>query len=168
MLQKDLTTSWSEYMIGRVVKQCCHVLILGVMWIAKMWNEVFTTNLRYYVDWNRCERMLSWPNLRFYGEYNRWYGMLSWLRLKCYGDCKRFEMKLSRPIWDTMWNGTDIAGFGHDLIWGALWIGTDVKECGHDLIWIAILIGYYVTGSFHDQYEVLCELEQMIEDDVMT
>jgi hypothetical protein len=25
-----------------------------------------------------------------------------------------------------------------------------------------------VTGSFHDQLEVLCEIEQMIKEDVMT
>jgi hypothetical protein len=25
-----------------------------------------------------------------------------------------------------------------------------------------------VIGIFHDQFEVICELEQMIEDDVMT
>jgi hypothetical protein len=31
-----------------------------------------------------------------------------------------------------------------------------------------MLIGDDVTGRFHDQFEVLCELEQMIEDDVMT
>jgi hypothetical protein len=29
-------------------------------------------------------------------------------------------------------------------------------------------IGKDVTGSFHDQFEVLCEMEQMIKDDVMT
>jgi hypothetical protein len=29
-------------------------------------------------------------------------------------------------------------------------------------------IGRDVTGSIHDQFEVLCGLEQMIEDDVMT
>jgi hypothetical protein len=29
-------------------------------------------------------------------------------------------------------------------------------------------IGRDVTGRFHDQFEVLCELEQMIEVDVMT
>jgi hypothetical protein len=29
-------------------------------------------------------------------------------------------------------------------------------------------IGNDVTGSFHDQYEVQSELEQMIKDDVMT
>jgi hypothetical protein len=26
----------------------------------------------------------------------------------------------------------------------------------------------YVTGSFHDQFELLCGLDQMMEDDVMT
>jgi hypothetical protein len=29
-------------------------------------------------------------------------------------------------------------------------------------------IGNDVTGRFNDQLELLCELEQMIEDDVMT
>jgi hypothetical protein len=29
-------------------------------------------------------------------------------------------------------------------------------------------IGKDVTGRFHDKFEVLFELEQMIEDDVMT
>jgi hypothetical protein len=29
-------------------------------------------------------------------------------------------------------------------------------------------IGKYLTGSFHDKFEELCGLEQMIEDDVMT
>jgi hypothetical protein len=29
-------------------------------------------------------------------------------------------------------------------------------------------IGIYVTGSFQDQYELLCELEQMIKDDALT
>jgi hypothetical protein len=33
---------------------------------------------------------------------------------------------------------------------------------------IANWIENYVTGSFHDQFEVLCLLLQMIEDDVMT
>jgi hypothetical protein len=29
-------------------------------------------------------------------------------------------------------------------------------------------IGKDVRGSFHDQFEVMCGLEQMIEEDVMT
>jgi hypothetical protein len=29
-------------------------------------------------------------------------------------------------------------------------------------------IGNYVTGSFHEQFDVLCELDQVIKDDVMT
>jgi hypothetical protein len=29
-------------------------------------------------------------------------------------------------------------------------------------------IGTYVTGSFHDQFEVLCGLEHMLEGDVIT
>jgi hypothetical protein len=31
-----------------------------------------------------------------------------------------------------------------------------------------MLIGNYLTGSFREQFEVLGELNQMIEDDVMT
>jgi hypothetical protein len=33
---------------------------------------------------------------------------------------------------------------------------------------ISMWIGMYVILSFHDQFEVLCGLVQMIEDDVMT
>jgi hypothetical protein len=29
-------------------------------------------------------------------------------------------------------------------------------------------LGKYVSGSFQEQFEVQCEFEQMIEDDVMT
>jgi hypothetical protein len=35
-------------------------------------------------------------------------------------------------------------------------------------IWSAMWTGIYVTGSFHDQFEVVFGLEYMIEDDVMT
>jgi hypothetical protein len=49
-----------------------------------------------------------------------------------------------------------------------LWIGTDVKVCCHDLICSAMWIGKEVTGSFHDQFEVMCGLIQMREDDVLT
>jgi hypothetical protein len=47
-------------------------------------------------------------------------------------------------------------------------MGTDDKGCCHDEIERAKWIGKDVTGRFHDKYYVLCELEQMIEDDVMT
>jgi hypothetical protein len=40
-----------------------------------------------------------------------------------------------------------------------VWIGTDVKECCHDQFWSAMWTGIYVTGSFHDQFEVICGLE---------
>jgi hypothetical protein len=33
---------------------------------------------------------------------------------------------------------------------------------------IAMWIGKYVTGSFHDQFEVVYGIEQMIVDDNMT
>jgi hypothetical protein len=29
-------------------------------------------------------------------------------------------------------------------------------------------IGKYVSGSFHEQFEILCRFDQMIDDDVMT
>jgi hypothetical protein len=49
-----------------------------------------------------------------------------------------------------------------------MWIGTDDIRCCHDQLYIAISIGKDVTGSFHDKFEVICGLEQMIKDDVMT
>jgi hypothetical protein len=48
-----------------------------------------------------------------------------------------------------------------------MWIWTDDIGCCHDEIERAKCIGNDVTGSFHDQFDVLCELEQMIEYDVM-
>jgi hypothetical protein len=47
-------------------------------------------------------------------------------------------------------------------------IGTDDNGCCHDKIYSAMWIGKDVTVRYHDQFEVQCELEQMIEDDVMT
>jgi hypothetical protein len=43
-----------------------------------------------------------------------------------------------------------------------MWIGTDDIRCCHDQIYSAISIGNYVTVIFHEQFEVLCGLEQMI------
>jgi hypothetical protein len=31
-----------------------------------------------------------------------------------------------------------------------------------------MFIGKYVTGRFHDKFDVICELDQVIKDDVMT
>jgi hypothetical protein len=49
-----------------------------------------------------------------------------------------------------------------------MWKGTDGKACCHDQIYSAMWIGKDVTVRFHYQFEVLCELVQMIKDDVMT
>jgi hypothetical protein len=49
-----------------------------------------------------------------------------------------------------------------------MWIGTDVIGWNHGQIESAICIGKDVTGSIHDQFEVLCDLENIIDDDVMT
>jgi hypothetical protein len=43
-----------------------------------------------------------------------------------------------------------------------MWIGTDDKGCCNDKIGSAMWIGKHVTGSFHDIFEVICGLEQMI------
>jgi hypothetical protein len=49
-----------------------------------------------------------------------------------------------------------------------MWIRTNVKLFCSDLIRGALLIGKDGTGSFHDQFEVLCGLDQMCKDAVMT
>jgi hypothetical protein len=85
-----------------------------------------------------------------------------------YVDCKVCDRKLSRTIWYAKRIRTDDEGWCHVLSWDALWIGTYLKECFHDLIWSAVRIGNEVSERFHDQFVVLCGLEHMIEDDVMT
>jgi hypothetical protein len=49
-----------------------------------------------------------------------------------------------------------------------MWILSDVKSFFHDLIWGDMCIGKDMNGRFHDQFEVICGLEQMIKDNVMT
>jgi hypothetical protein len=46
--------------------------------------------------------------------------------------------------------------------------GTDGGKCCHDLNWSAMWTGKDMTGWFHEKYEVIYGLEQMIESDVMT
>jgi hypothetical protein len=43
-----------------------------------------------------------------------------------------------------------------------------VKECCHEINSNGIWILKDVTGIFHDQFEVICGLDQMIDDDVLT
>jgi hypothetical protein len=74
----------------------------------------------------------------------------------------------SRPIWSNMWISSDGRGLRHDLIWGDRWIGTDDKICCHDQTGSAMRMVKDVTRRFHEQFEVLCELEPMIEGDAMT
>jgi hypothetical protein len=38
----------------------------------------------------------------------------------------------------------------------------------NDQFYSSMWIGKYITGSFHDKFEVLCGLDQMMNDDVMT
>jgi hypothetical protein len=40
-----------------------------------------------------------------------------------------------------------------------MWIGRDDKGCSHDKVYSVMWIGMYVTGSFHDEFEVLFGLE---------
>jgi hypothetical protein len=82
-------------------------------------------------------------------------------------DCKLCDRKHSRPIWSKMWIRSDDIEWCYDLISGDIWIGTDYIGCCHDLRGSAMWIGKDVTGRIHDQFEVLCDLEVMIEDDVM-
>jgi hypothetical protein len=49
-----------------------------------------------------------------------------------------------------------------------MWIATDDIGCCHYQIYSDMWIGKYVTGKFHEQYDVLCELEQIVKNDVMT
>jgi hypothetical protein len=46
--------------------------------------------------------------------------------------------------------------------------GTVDIGCCLDQIYTAIFIGKDVTGSLHEQFEVLCGLEQMREEDAVT
>jgi hypothetical protein len=49
-----------------------------------------------------------------------------------------------------------------------MWIGSDDIGCCLDKIYIAMCIGKSLTSSFHDHFEVLCGLERMILEDVLT
>jgi hypothetical protein len=48
-----------------------------------------------------------------------------------------------------------------------MWIGTDDIGCCHDQIGSGMRNGKDDRGSIHDQYEVICDLEVRIEDDIM-
>jgi hypothetical protein len=73
----------------------------------------------------------------------------------------------SRPIWSTMWISSVDPGWRHDLIWSGMWIGTDDNVCCHDKLGSAMRIVNDVTRRFHEKFEVLCELKQMIGDYVL-
>jgi hypothetical protein len=81
---------------------------------------------------------------------------------------KLCEIKLSRKIWWNMTIRPNDRGWCHDLIWCDILKWTDDIWWSLDQIYIAIFIRNYLTGIFHDQFEVLCGLEEMRDDDVMT
>jgi hypothetical protein len=155
-------------------------LIWDALWIGTDSLIMLSLHkLKCYVDWNGCDRKLSrpiWSTMWIRTEDRGWchdliWGVMSLEQLRTYAVMNKFEVlsglegcgrKISRPIWSTIWNSTDDRGWCLDLIWGALWIGTDMKEWCHDQTWSAKWTGNYVTGSNHDQFEVISGLEQMI------
>jgi hypothetical protein len=49
-----------------------------------------------------------------------------------------------------------------------MWIGTGDNGCCRDQLESSMWIGKDVTLRFHYKFEVICELEQMIYDNVMS
>jgi hypothetical protein len=123
------------------VKESCHDLIWNAMWIGNNVTGSFLDQFQVLCGLYQMKMKLSWPNLRWY---------VYW---------KRYEWKVSRPIWGSMSIGTDDKEWCHDLIWGAMLIGTDDKRHSHDLIWSATLIRKDVTERFDDQLERICDLK---------
>jgi hypothetical protein len=124
------------------VKWCCHDLICGDMCIGKIWIEDIKTNIRFFVDWHRWKRMMSWRNLSCYIDWNRWYGMLSWPNLKSYIHSKGCDRKIWRQLeFICDWNGCETMLSWHNLRWSLDWNGCE-KNCSLP-------------------YKVLCGLEQM-------
>jgi hypothetical protein len=105
---------WLEHLWNDAVMNLIEVLC----GLKRMWKEVFTTSLRYYVDCIRNELRQWWPNLRWYVYWNI------------------YEWKISRPIWGTMLIVTDDRGYCHDLVWSVTMIRKDVTERFYDqLLW---------------------------------
>jgi hypothetical protein len=153
--------------------------------LEKMWMDVFTTNLRYYMHCNTSERMLSWTNLTWYVDRNRCERMLSWPNLKCNVNWKGCDRKISRQIWGNIWIRTDVKICCLDKIEVLFWLKkmwleafttnfrfyVDCIRCGMMLSWPNLRWYVYwkrLNGRYHDQFQVLCGLEQIIKDDVMT
>jgi hypothetical protein len=89
------------------------------------------------MDLNTWYWMMFWPKLRCSLYWNRCEWMLSWPNIKCYVDWKISYRKVKRRIWSTMWIRSFYRGRCHDLNLSDMWTGQDV------------------TGSFHDQFEVI-------------
>jgi hypothetical protein len=67
-----------------------------------------------------------------------------------------------------MWFRSDDRGWCHELILGEFWIGADSEIM---FSWPNLKCYVDLEGcgrKFHVQFDVPCEIEQMIEDDVMT
>jgi hypothetical protein len=105
---------WRDIWIGTDDKRCCidqikcsEDLILcnrkpswpiwinmGIRTVDRVWCHELI--LKLSVDWNRCDKMLSWPNLN------------------CYVDWKGCDRISSRPFWSVMWIRIDDRGCCHD------------------------------------------------------
>jgi hypothetical protein len=178
---------WSTMLIRTSDRGWCHDVIWGALWIGENCEIMLSwLNLKCCVDWNACDRKLSWTiwcTMLIRTDDRRWgydliWGavwigadsliMLSWPNLKCYVNWKGCNRKLSQQIWNNLWIITDDRGWCHDVIWVDMWIGTDDIGCCLDQIYIDMYIGKNVTSSFYDHLEVQCGLERMISDDVLT
>jgi hypothetical protein len=153
---------------------CTHELIWGVYGLELMWKNAVMINLKCYVDWNVCDKNLSWPiwsTILIWSDGRRWcrdiiWGafwigayseiMLSWNNMKCYVDSKGCGRNISGPTWSNLLNRIDYKGWCHNLIWGDMWIWTDDIGFCIDQIYIVMRIGKPVTSSFHEHFEVIC------------
>jgi hypothetical protein len=110
------------------------------------WNMMSWPNILCYVNWEGYDMKHSrqiWITMWIITDEKRWYIDIIWGALwigkyseimlscptwKCYVDWKGYDRKLSRPIWNNMWNGEDDKGWCLELIWGDIWIGHMLKD----------------------------------------
>jgi hypothetical protein len=123
--------------------------LYNAIWIGKDVRGSFTTNMKYYEDQNRWYMMMSWPNLRS--------TLIGTDVEECWHDLN----------WSVMWIRTGDRGWRHELFWTEILIGTDVKDAV--LTKLQCYVDFIVCDrKFHDQFEVIFGLEQMIQNDVLT
>jgi hypothetical protein len=62
---------WGDMWIGTDDKECNLTKYKLMCGLEMTWQEVFKTNLKYYVEWNRWYIMMSSPKLKCSVECNR-------------------------------------------------------------------------------------------------